>query len=55
MIKDAMREHLYPLEISYIEILNYDFEFIEEVELKNSVILVEVKVGTTRLLDNIWL
>ncbi len=55
MIKDAMREHLEPLEIFYIEILNYDFEAIEEIELKNTVILVEVKVGTTRLLDNIWL
>jgi pantothenate synthetase len=28
---------------------------IEEVEISNSVILVEVIVGKTRLLDNIWL
>jgi len=50
-----MRKKLLPLEISYVEILNYDFEFIDNVKLKNTVILVEVKIGNTRLLDNIWL
>jgi len=54
-IKEAMREHLAPLEISYVEILNYDFQFLKKIELKNTVILVEAKVGTTRLLDNIWI
>lgn len=50
-----MREVLNPLEISYVEVLNRDFELIRHVEITNTVILVEVKVGTTRLLDNIWL
>ena len=50
-----MREVLNPLEIFYVEILNRDFEQISHVEIGNTVILVEVKVGTTRLLDNIWL
>lgn len=50
-----MREVLNPLEIFYVEILNRDFEIIKEVELGNTVILVEAKVGDTRLLDNIWL
>jgi len=50
-----MRESLEPLEIFYVEILNRDFEIIKNVEVGNSVILVEVKVGSTRLLDNIWL
>ena len=54
-IKQQMREHLSPLEIFYVEILNRDFEAIEKVELSNTVILVEAKVGSTRLLDNIWL
>jgi len=54
-IKRAMREHIEPLEIVYVEILNRDFEFIKNVSIGNSVILVEVKVGTTRLLDNIWI
>lgn len=51
----GMREHLEPLEIEYIEILNRDFELIDTVVLGNTIILVEVKVGTTRLLDNLWL
>jgi len=51
----VMREYLSTLEIFYVEILNRDFELIEDIELGNSVILVEVKVGNTRLLDNIWL
>ena len=54
-IKDKMLEILNPLEISYVEILNRDFEYLKCVEVGNSVILVEAKVGDTRLLDNIWL
>jgi len=54
-LKAKMRETLYPLEVSYVEILNRDFENIIEIELGNSVILVEALVGSTRLLDNIWL
>lgn len=50
-----MRDSLEPLEIFYVEILNRDFEIIKNVEVGNSVILVEAKVGSTRLLDNIWL
>ena len=50
-----MRATLYPLEISYVEILNRDFEKIEQVEIGNSVILVEAISGEIRLLDNIWL
>ncbi len=51
----SMRELLCDLEIFYIEILNHDFELIKSVEISNTVILVEVKVGNTRLLDNIWI
>ncbi len=51
----GMREMLEPLEISYVEILSRDFEKLWHVELGNTIILVEAKVGSTRLLDNIWL
>jgi len=54
-IKKSMLKILEPLEIAYVEILNRDFETIEQVELTKSIILVEVLVGKTRLLDNIWL
>ena len=50
-----MREKLEPLEIFYVEILSRDFEVLENVEVGNSIVLVEARVGTTRLLDNIWL
>ncbi len=54
-IIQSMRETLYPLEIAYVEILNRSFEKIEQVEIGNSVVLVEAIAGETRLLDNIWL
>ncbi len=54
-IKKAMLEILYPLEIGYVEILSRDFESLSRVEIGNSIILVEVLLGETRLLDNIWL
>ena len=54
-IKKEMKLVLEDLEIFYVEILNRDFEQLLHVELGNTVILVEVRVGTTRLLDNIWL
>ena len=54
-IVSKMRDVLYPLEIAYVEILNQDFNAISKVELGNTIILVEVKVGETRLLDNLWL
>jgi len=42
-------------DIDYIEIVNRDFQSIEKVELKNTLLLVAVKVGTTRLIDNLWI
>jgi pantoate--beta-alanine ligase len=54
-IKEKMFEILQPLEIGYVEILNRQFEPVQEVEVGNTIILVEVLVGKTRLLDNIWL
>jgi len=54
-IIDSMRETLYPLEVVYVEILNRNFEKLEQVEIGNSIVLVEAISGETRLLDNIWL
>ena len=55
LIKEKIGDILKPLEIGYIAILSRDFEIIKEVEIGKSIILVEVLVGETRLLDNIWL
>jgi len=54
-IVKAMREILDPLEVSYVEILSREFEILKEVRIGDTIVLVEAKVGTTRLLDNIWL
>lgn len=43
------------LDIEYIAFVNRQFEEIDTIELGNSIILIAVKVGTTRLIDNIWI
>jgi len=55
LIREKMLQILQPLKIGYVEILNRDFEIVSEVEVGNSIVLVEALVGETRLLDNIWL
>lgn len=50
-----MLEVLKPLDVEYIAIVNRAFNPIEKVEINNTIILVEAKVGETRLLDNIWI
>ena len=54
-IKEEMLRILEPLEIGYVEIVNREFKPINDVEVGNTIILVEAVAGTTRLLDNIWL
>jgi pantoate--beta-alanine ligase len=55
MIKSKMREILAPLHVEHIAIIDRDFNAIERIEKGNTIILVEAVVGTTRLLDNIWI
>jgi pantoate--beta-alanine ligase len=55
LIRDEMLKKLEPLEVFYVEILDREFTQLKSVEIGNSIILVEAKVGDTRLLDNIWL
>lgn len=55
LIKKEMEEILKPLNVEYIEIVNRNFDKIEKIELENSIVLVAAKVGSTRLIDNIWI
>jgi len=57
VIKNKMENILYSpqIEIEYIAITNQKFESINTIELKNTIILVAVKIGKTRLIDNIWI
>ncbi|MEA3512532.1 MAG: pantoate--beta-alanine ligase [Campylobacterota bacterium] len=57
-IKDEIKNILLQdkdIKIQYISIVNRNFEQIETIELKNTIILIAVKIGTTRLIDNIWI
>lgn len=57
-IKDEIKNILLQdkdIKIQYISIVNKNFEQIEIIELKNTIILIAVKIGTTRLIDNIWI
>jgi len=54
-IKKAMLEVLQEVEVEYVAVVNRDFQVIENIEIGNSIILVAAKVGTTRLIDNLWI
>jgi len=51
----TMQTTMEGMDVEYISIVNRDFQQIQTVELGNSIILLAVKVGTPRLIDNIWI
>ena len=52
-MRDVLKSPM--IEIEYISITNRQFKTIESIELNNSIVLIAVKIGTTRLIDNIWI
>jgi pantoate--beta-alanine ligase len=54
-VKNKVRETMKHLDIEYIAIVDRDFNEINTIELKNTIILIVVRFGNTRLLDNLWL
>ncbi len=54
-ITEAMHGVLAPLVVEYIAIVNRAFEEIPEVVIGNTIVLVAARVGTTRLIDNVWM
>jgi pantoate--beta-alanine ligase len=54
-IKSKMLEEMNEIEVEYIAVVNREFELIETIEIKNSIILIAAKVGSTRLIDNMWI
>jgi pantoate--beta-alanine ligase len=50
-----MEAVLEPLEVEHVAIVSRAFVPIDTVEVGNTIILVEAVVGTTRLLDNVWI
>jgi len=55
VIKEAMLEVLQEVDIEYVALVNREFQAIEEVEIGDTIILVAAGVGTTRLIDNLWI
>jgi pantoate--beta-alanine ligase len=54
VIKKKMKESLDVSKLEYIEIVDRDFNSLNEVQIQNSIILIAAWVGKTRLIDNIW-
>ncbi len=54
-IKEEMAKVLEPLNVEYIAIVNRSFESIDEVIIGDTIVLVAARVGTTRLIDNVWM
>jgi pantoate--beta-alanine ligase len=54
-LETKMREELSELDVEYVAFCDRNLQKQETIELKNSLILVAAKVGSTRLIDNIWI
>ena len=54
-IRMQMLAILEPLEVEYVAIVNRSFEAIDQVQIGNTIVLVAARVGTTRLIDNVWM
>ncbi|MBU3013324.1 pantoate--beta-alanine ligase [Poseidonibacter lekithochrous] len=55
IVKNKILEIMRPLEIEYVAIVDREFNEIDTIELKNTIILVVARFEKTRLLDNIWI
>ncbi|GAB6074020.1 pantoate--beta-alanine ligase [Nautilia lithotrophica] len=54
-IKKEMLEILDVDELQYIAFVDRDFNYIKQIQPNNTIILIAAKVGSTRLIDNIWI
>jgi phosphoenolpyruvate carboxylase len=54
-IREKMLAVLAPLAVEYVTVVDREFRPLEDIEIGNTIILVEAVSGTTRLLDNIWI
>ncbi|MDD2781883.1 pantoate--beta-alanine ligase [Sulfuricurvum sp.] len=54
-IEAQMRRILEPLEVEYVAIVNRAFQSLSQVVIGDTIVLVAARVGTTRLIDNVWM
>lgn len=55
IIQKEMRTILEPLKVDYIEFTDRELNRVDKIKPEESIILVAVYLGTTRLIDNIWI
>jgi pantoate--beta-alanine ligase len=55
LIQEEMRKVLSEIEVEYVALVNRQFQAIKKVEIGNTIILVAGGVGSTRLIDNLWI
>ncbi|MDX4035516.1 pantoate--beta-alanine ligase [Aliarcobacter skirrowii] len=55
VVKDKIYEVLNGLDVEYVKVVDRNFNEIEIIEQSNTIILVVVRFGSIRLLDNIWM
>jgi len=55
VIKEAMLEVLQEVDVEYVALVNKEFNAIDDIEIGNTIMLVAAGVGSTRLIDNLWI
>ena len=55
VIKKAMLEVLKEVDVEYVALVNRQFQALDEVEIGNTIMLVAAGIGSTRLIDNLWI
>ena len=55
IVKDKIYEVLSGLDVEYVKVVDKKFNEIAIIEPANTIILVVVRFGNIRLLDNIWM
>jgi pantoate--beta-alanine ligase len=55
VVKNKIYDIMSPLDVEYVAVVDRNFNEIETIEPKNTIILVVARFGNTRLLDNFWL
>lgn len=54
-IEKVMRESLREVRVDYAKVLSRDFKYIENVTIKDSLLLIAAFVDEVRLIDNLWI
>jgi len=55
IVKNKILEIMKSLDVEYVAIVDREFNEINTIELKNTIVLIVARFGNTRLLDNLWL